>query len=244
MLLMTIAKARSLYARLTAALAAVAAVLLAWPTAAAPVTASAAPMTTADVDAWLDGYMPAAIAKADIAGAVVVVVKDGQILAKRGYGWADVAKKIPVDPDKTLFRPGSISKLFVWTAVLQQVELGKLDLDADVNTYLDFKIPPYRGKPITLRNIMTHAPGFEEKLRWLIGDSPAPALGAYLKDGIPDRIYAPGKIPAYSNYASGLAAYAVERVSGEPFETYVERHILGPLGMTQSTFRQPTPAKP
>ena len=92
-------------------------------------------------------------------GAVVAVVKDGQILTERGYGYSDVAKRTPVDPKLTLFRPGSVSKLFTWTAVMQLVEQGKIDLDADVNQYLDFKIPARDGKPITMRNLMQHIAG-------------------------------------------------------------------------------------
>ena len=84
----------------------------------------------------------------------------GRFLLPKGYGYADVKARKPVDPEDTLFRAGSVSKLFTWTAVMQLVEQGKLDLDADVNTYLDFKIPPRDGKPITLRNLMTHSPGF------------------------------------------------------------------------------------
>jgi len=98
-------------------------------------------MTTEDVGAFLDGIIPQQLAREDIAGAVVSVVKDGKILFAKGYGYADVEKKVPVSPDNTLFRPGSISKLFTWTAVMQLVEQGKLDLDRDMNDYLDFKIP-------------------------------------------------------------------------------------------------------
>ena len=104
--------------------------------------------------------------------AVVVVVKDGKILFEKGYGYSDVAKRKPVDPESTLFRPGSVSKLFTWTAVMQLVEQGKIDLDADVNKYLDFEIPPLDGKPVTMRNIMTHTSGLEEVLRGLILSDP------------------------------------------------------------------------
>ncbi|BBF71699.1 serine hydrolase domain-containing protein [Sphingomonas bisphenolicum] len=100
-----------------------------------------------DVDAWLDGYMPYALQRGDAAGAVVVVVKDGKILTKRGFGYADVATRRPVDPDMTLFRQASISKLITWTAVMQMVERGKIDLDRDVNAYLDFKIPDRSASP-------------------------------------------------------------------------------------------------
>jgi len=212
------------------------------PAASAPEPGGAA-LTTVDVDAWLDGFMPYAIESGDIAGAVVVVVKDGQVLTERGFGYSDVAKRTPVDPVSTLFRTGSVSKLTTWTAAMQMVEQGKLDLDADVNKYLDFKIPPYDGKPVTLRNLMTHTAGFEESVRHLIGDDPAAAipLEQYVKENLPPRIYEPGKVPAYSNYGASLAGYLVQRVSGIPFDDYVEQKIFQPLGMTQSTFRQPPP---
>jgi CubicO group peptidase (beta-lactamase class C family) len=208
--------------------------------------AAAAPheLTAADANAWLDGYLPYALARGDIAGAVVVIVKDGQILTQRAYGFADVAARQPVDPANTLFRPGSTSKLFTWTAVMQLVEQGKIDLDADVNRYLDFSIPPFEGKPITMRNIMTHTPGFEQSLKHLIVlHGPAPALGETLKQRLPQRVFAPGSTPAYSNYGAGLAGYIVERVSGLDFPDYIERNIFQPLGMTHSTFRQPLPAQ-
>jgi CubicO group peptidase (beta-lactamase class C family) len=203
---------------------------------------AAHPLTTDDVNAWLDGFMPYAIARGDIPGAVVVVVKDGQVLTEKGYGYANVAKKIKVDPKATLFRPGSISKLFTWTALMQQVEQGKVDLNADVNNYIDFKIPPYQGKPITPLNLMTHTPGFEEAVKDLISLGPKEVpFDTLLKRWVPARIYAPGTTPAYSNYGASLAGYIVQRTSGEPFDAYLEHHIFTPLGMAHSTFRQPLP---
>lgn len=201
------------------------------------------PLTRPDLEAWLDGFMPYALQRGNVAGAVVVVVKDGQVLLQKGYGYADVARRTPVDPERTLFRPGSVAKLFTWTAVMQLVEQGKLDLDRDINDYLDFTIPPRAGQPITLRNVMTHTPGFEEVLKSLMTDKPEvlPPLGRYLKSWTPNRIYPPGKVPAYSNYGVALAGYVIERVSGERFEDYIDRHIFTPLGMVSSTFRQPLP---
>ena len=201
-------------------------------------------LTKSDANAWLDGYVPYALASGDIAGATVAVVKDGQLLTARGYGYADVAKRTKVDPAQSLFRPGSVSKLITWTAVMQMVDQGKLDLDADVNRYLDFKIPPRNGKPVTVRNIMTHAGGFEEVGKDLINyeQRPPMALGAYLKRYVPKRIFAPGTTPAYSNWATSLGGYLVERVSGMTFDNYVEQRIFAPLDMNDSTFRQPLPA--
>ena len=200
-------------------------------------------MTTDDVGAFVDGIMPLQLGREDIAGAVVLVVKDGKVLFAKGYGYADVDKKIPVTPDGTLFRPGSTSKLFTWTAVMQLVEARKLDLDRDVNDYLDFKIPATYPQPITLRNIMTHTAGFEETIKSLWVPTPADLkpLREYLIEHMPARIFPPGVTPAYSNYATTMAGYIVQRVSGESFDDYIEQHILNPLGMQHSTFRQPLP---
>jgi CubicO group peptidase (beta-lactamase class C family) len=221
-------------------------------TAAASVTAStAAPaaepvpvaLTAQDVNAWLDGYMGYALRTGDLAGAVVVVVKDGQVLTERGFGYADVAKRAAVDPKLTLFRPGSVSKLFTWTAVMQLVEQGKIDLDADVNQYLDFKIPSRDGKPVTMRNLMQHTAGFEEQVKGIMSDDPkSPGFEALLKQWVPERVFAPGTTPAYSNYGASLAGYIVQRVSGESFDEYIEKHIFAPLDMKNSSFRQPLPA--
>ena len=120
-----------------------------------------------DLDAFFGGMLPMQIAREDIAGMVVSVVKDGKPFFRQGYGFANLEKRTPVSAENTLFRPGSISKLFTWTAIMQQVEQGRLDLDRDVNDYLDFKIPPTYAQPITLRNIMTHTPGFEETVQEL-----------------------------------------------------------------------------
>ncbi|MDB5365714.1 MAG: serine hydrolase [Rhodospirillales bacterium] len=211
------------------------------PAQAAPTPTHA--LTADDVGTWFDGMMPWAMARGDLAGAVVTVVKDGQVLFARGYGFSDVEKRTPVDPATTLFRIGSTSKLFTWTAVMQLVEQGKLDLDKDVNTYLDFKIPDAFGKPVTLRQIMSHSAGFEEGLKYiLVPDAKdLPKLGDFLRNNIPARVYPPGEIIAYSNYSTALAGYIVERVSGKPYDDYIEQQIYAPLGMTNSSFRQPLP---
>ncbi len=202
-------------------------------------------LTKSDVDAWLDGFLPFAMARGDIAGAVVVVVRDGQILTEKGYGYSDVEAGTPVIPDETLFRPGSVSKLFTWTAVMQLVEDGQLDLDTDVNEYLDFELSAPDETPVTLRNIMTHTGGFQESVRHLMSsdaESMLP-LDEMLKQSVPDRIFEPGTTPAYSNYATALAGYIVGRVSGMSFDDYVDRNIFAPLGMTRSSFRQPLPER-
>jgi CubicO group peptidase (beta-lactamase class C family) len=213
------------------------------PMTAATAPAGAPEMTAEDVGAFLDGVMPLQLRREDIAGAVIVVVKDGKILFAKGYGYANVEKRIPVSPDGTLFRPGSISKLFNWTSIMEQVEQGKLDLDRDVNDYLDFKIPPTFPKPITLRDIMTHTAGFEETAQELFVPDAAhlSSFGDYVKRHLPERIFPPFTTPAYSNYATVLAGYILQRVSGESFDDYIESHIFYPLRMMHCTTRQPLP---
>ena len=200
-------------------------------------------LTPTDLEAFLDGFVPYALKNGDIAGMTLAVVKDGQVLLKKGYGYADVKTKRPMDPDVTLIRPGSTSKLFTWTAVMQLVEQGKIDLDRDVNDYLDFKVTSSFSKPITMRNLMTHRGGFEEGLKSILLYDPKKAITTeqYLKEHARPTLFPPGEVPAYSNYGAALAGHIVQRVSGEPFENYVEHHIYSPLGMTHSTFRQPLP---
>ena len=222
------------------------------PVASAPPTeaatsaaAGAAPTLDAqDLGTFFDGLVPYMLKRNDIAGAVIAVVKDGHLVFAQGYGYADVAKRKPAVADKTLFRIGSISKLFTWTAVMQQVAAGKIDLDADVNKYMDFRIPEKYGKPITMRDLMTHTAGFAEVIKDLGVPTPKDLypLKRYLSEHIPPRIFPPGKVVAYSNYGATLAGYIVQRVSGEPFDQYVEDHILKPLAMSRSTFVQPLPA--
>jgi CubicO group peptidase (beta-lactamase class C family) len=210
------------------------------PRAATP----AIELTAADLNAWLDGYLPYALQSGDIAGTVVAVVKDGKVLTERGYGFSDIERRTPVDPEKTLFRPGSVSKLFTWTAVMQLVEQGKIDLDADVNKYLDYTIPARGGKPVTMRNLMQHTAGFEEQAKGIISENPnGPDFVALLKQWVPERVFDVGTTQAYSNYGASLAGYIVQRVSGEPFDSYIEKHIFEPLDMRYSSFRQPLPAQ-
>jgi CubicO group peptidase (beta-lactamase class C family) len=211
--------------------------------AVATVTSGAHALTAADVAAFFDGIVPYAIRGGNIAGATISVVANGQIVFAKGYGFADVKAHRTVLADQTLFRVGSISKTFTWTAVMQLVQAGKLDLDRDVNDYLDFRVPERFGKPITLRNLMTHTPGFEDTIL----DAQVPAASdfvpyrAYLVAHLPAEIFPPGKVVAYSNYGAMLAGYIVQRVSGEPYNEYIARHILQPLAMMHSTFEQPLP---
>ena len=205
---------------------------------AADGAAEAHPLTAADVDAWLDGYLPAVLEREGIPGATVSVVHDGEVVTARGFGWADRDDRVPVDPEDTLFRVGSVSKLFTATAVMQLVEDGEVDLDTDVATYVDVDL----DRPVTLRHLLTHTGGFEERVAGLIEGPDAPVdLRESMTTDPPEQVFEPGTTPAYSNYGNALAGFVVEEVSGQPFEEYVAEHVLAPAGMTSSTFAQPLP---
>ncbi len=197
-----------------------------------------------ELEGFINGVMADEMKSNHIPGAVVSMVKDGRLIFEKGYGYSDNENSEPVDPERTLFRVGSVSKLFVWTAVMQLVEQGRLSLDADVNNYLDFKLPTTYPQPITMKNLMSHTAGFEGSDQGLLKKRPEELipLEQYVKTGIPAQVFPPGKIELYSNYGGALASYIVERVSGMSFNDYIEKNILIPLEMTHSTFRQPLPA--
>ena len=177
------------------------------------------PLQAAEVEAFMDGLIDAQLEAYHLPGATVAVVQDGALLLAKGYGYADLAARKPVVADQTLFRPGSISKLLIWTAVMQLVEAGQLDLDADVNTYVtDFKIPSTYPEPITLAHLLTHTPGFEERGEGLFLRAAAEKLplADYLQRYMPARVRPPGTLTAYSNYGTTLAGYIIEQVTGMP----------------------------
>ncbi|GLU49793.1 serine hydrolase [Nocardiopsis ansamitocini] len=205
-----------------------------------------AELAAEDLDAWLDGLVPASLDQTGIPGAAISVVHEGELLTARGYGYAatgmDGEDPAPVDAEETLFRVGSVSKLFTATAVMQLVEQGEVDLDTDVDEYIDFTLHTSFDEPVTVRHLLTHTPGFEERVAGLILPEDAETdLREYLAVDPPEQVYAPGTVPAYSNYGNALAGYVVEQVSGMPFEEYVQENVLAPLDMDSSTFAQPLP---
>lgn len=198
-----------------------------------------------ELQTFVDGMMETQFKLLDISAMTVSIVKDGEIILAKGYGMQNREKDIPVSAERSLFRIGSTSKLFTWTAVMQQYERGNLDLDTDVNEYLKtFQIPDTFEEPITLKHVMTHTPGFEDGgLGYLINYDPdkASSIRDFLATHIPARVNKPGAYGSYSNYATALAGLIVQNVSGVPFDEYVEQNILKPLGMNNTSFREPLP---
>lgn len=198
-----------------------------------------------DLESFLDDVMAGHFEQFDLAGAVVTVVQDGEILVSKGYGHADRSAEVPVDAETTLFPTASVAKLFTWTAVMQLVEQGKLDLDADVNDYLTgFQIPDTFPEPVRVWHLLSHTTGFEDRPQvgaYTRKSENLPELEAALIDYVPERAWEPGLYTAYSNYGAALAGQLVAEASGMRWEDYVEAKVFGPLGMTRSSASQPLP---
>lgn len=221
--------------------------VMAWLCQTVPVSADApsGPTDPAEMEAFLDEFIAGQLATHAIPGAAVAVVVDGELFFAKGYGFIHSRSSTPVSADRTLFHIGSVTKLFTWTAVMQLVEQGRLDLHADVNTYLtDFQIPATYPEPITLYHLLTHTPGFEDQLSNLFRFSATDGLplDEYVTHYLPARAMPPGQRIAYSNYGAALAGYIIQQVTGMPYEQYIEENILAPLDMRRSSIRQPVPA--
>jgi CubicO group peptidase (beta-lactamase class C family) len=197
------------------------------------------PTDPKELEAFLDPILSSGMARWHIPGAVFLLVKDSRVFFAKGYGYSDLAKAAAVDPDKTVFRVGSVSKLFTATAVLQLAERGQVDLHTDVNRYLKtFQVDENFPAPVTLANLLTHTGGFDDRAIGIAARSPGGQmpLGEYLAHSMPPRVRPPGEMYNYSSHGMALAGYIVETVSGQPFADYVEKNILGPLEMRRSSF--------
>ncbi len=206
-----------------------------------PVPAQAAGAQAGEIQALLDPFFAERMTQRHIAGAVVVMVRDGQVLFSKGYGYADLDRRIPFNPDTTIFRAGSISKLFTATAVMQLVERNLLNLDENVNSYLKhFQLKDLFPQPVTLGHLLTHTAGFAEYIhrQHRLVESDWQPLAEYLTERMPPRVLPPGRFFSYNDHGFSLAGLIVEEVSGISFPGYVAQNIFNPLGMDRSTFRQ------
>lgn len=231
--------------------------LVLWPQAVQALNSQSEPGDHASIDqpantvaykqlsSFIDGLVTANFEQHNMAGAAISVVQGDALKILKGYGYADIAQQEPVDPSRHMFRIGSITKTFTFTLLMQLVEEGHVSLDADVNDYLNvFKIPPAFGKPVLVRDLLTHRPGFEEAYRNLFVDKPEKfhSLEEWLADNIPARVFSPGETTSYSNYGAALAGYIVQEVSGNLYEDQLEERILDPLGMSLTTAKQILPS--
>lgn len=235
-----------------AALVALLPLLPCWAQATAPqpdevpvwAPAQDGPIDPQELEAFLDQFFAEQMEISHIPGAVFVLVNDGEILFAKGYGYADLESGRPIVPDETVFLPGSVGKLFTATAVMQLVEQGKLDLDEDVNEYLDdFQLPATYPEPVTVGELLTHTGGFDERLIGIGVATPEELvpLGKYLAENMPPRVMPAGDNISYCNHCYALAGYLVEKASGVPWAQYTDENILPLLDMTRSTCQQPPP---
>jgi CubicO group peptidase (beta-lactamase class C family) len=223
------------------------------PTAAAERQANGArlapgtPIPPVELEALVDGVVREAMATSHIAGAAVSVVQDGQVVLKKGYGFAAPGR--PVDPDLTLFRVGSISKTFTWIALMKEVEAGRMRLSAPIDLYLPEPLQIRDqgfAQPILVRDLMTHSAGFEDRtLGQLFEKNPdrIRPLADYLREERPRRVRPPGQVSAYSNYGAMLAGEATSYENGHPYQDLIDSEIIQPLGLAHTTFREPYPAR-
>ena len=197
-----------------------------------------------ELENLVDAQMNRAMSERNIPGGVVGVILEGRLALLKGYGVSDVQSEAAVDPEASLFRIASISKLFVAIAVMQQVDLGRLDLDRDIRDYLGADLPPLPLGPITARQLLTHSAGFQYTMSGIFvpADSAAPSLQAVIDAALPRQAYAPGTWPAYSNLGFVLLGRLVEVLSGESYDQYVLKQVMAPLGMHRSSAHQPLPS--
>jgi len=222
-----------------------AAILLAGFPAEAQTPRPAGPRDRAELATFFDGLYAGLERAHHLSGMSVAVVRDGEALLVRGYGYADIAKRTAVDPEHTLFRIGAITDTFTWTALMQLAGEGRLDINAPIDQFLPDELDirsPWGASP-TLGDLMTHRPGYEDvPIVGLFRHAPYPgSLRDALLESQPVIVRKPGTLVSYSNYGSAEAGYIVERVSGVNWENYVESQILKPLGMEDATFAQPLP---
>ena len=193
-----------------------------------------------ELETFVDKFFNEKMSVEHIPGAVFVLVKDGKVFFSKGYGYADRERHIPISPDKTVFRVGSVSKLFTATAVMQLVEQGKLNLNDDVNEYLaQFHLEENYAQPVTVANLLTHTGGIEENFIGIAARTlgEIEPLGEYLAKHLPPRALPPGEVIRYTNHGFALAGYLVEAISHLPFASYMDQKILQPLGMSNSSFQ-------
>ena len=214
--------------------------------AASPAATVLPPDERALLQALVDGIVQSLRREHELPALALSVVRDDGLMLAKGYGFADVAAQRPVVADSTLMRIGSVSKTFIWTAVMMLVERGQIDLDADVNRYLKVvRIADAFGTPVTMRQLMHHRAGFEDSMRlFSVADDDPRTLVELLAQQQPARVYAPGLRTSYSNWGSALAAQIVADVSGRTYGEFLQQEILDPLGMHATTFVAPAKLDP
>jgi CubicO group peptidase (beta-lactamase class C family) len=200
-----------------------------------------APSRLAALTPYLDGLAAAHLSDRYPPAMMIALATPTETLV-RVYGYKDADKRLKAD-ETTLFRIASISKTFIWVSVMMLVDEGKIDLNADVNTYLKrAKIKPAFGKPVTMNDLMAHRAGFEDTFGDFVEASGDKTFEESLIRHAPKRVAPPGERTSYSNWGSDLAAQIVADVSGVSYEEFVRTRILSSLGMNATVLHDPQSA--
>lgn len=196
------------------------------------------PASAEELEKFMDEKIPELTAKYHIPAFIFSYVKGNKILFNKGYGTVKPETEMPLNAEKNVLIVGSVAKVFASTAIMQQVDKGKLRLDDDVNKHLDFEIKNNFNKKISIKNLLQHTAGFEDTFNGqaVKEKDKLYTLKDYVKNYVPKVVYSPGEITSYSNYGYNLLAYIVERTSGKEFDEYVKENIFAPLEMNQSAF--------
>ncbi|MDX1587214.1 MAG: serine hydrolase domain-containing protein, partial [Balneolaceae bacterium] len=194
-----------------------------------------------DLAEFIDGATETQRRGNKLSAVAISIVQNDSMIFARGYGMSDIENERPVLADQTLFRIGSVSKTYIWTAIMLLAKEGSLDLDTDVNQYLDeMEIEEAFGEPVTLRHLMSHRAGFEDTMRLMaVSDGDPRSLSELLSEHQPKRVYRPGERTSYSNWGAALAAQIVEDVSGITYKTFLQERILDPLELHNTVLDLP-----
>jgi CubicO group peptidase (beta-lactamase class C family) len=193
---------------------------------------------------FTDNFFREKLARHNVPGVAIVIVKDGKIIFSKGYGYANIETKRPVDPKESIFRAASVSKIFTIVGTLQLAEQGLIDIDEDVNRYItSFKVENCYEEPVRIRHLLTHTDGFETRdlATFIKEPKELETLEEILKKNLKSPVQKPGSMITYGGYGTALAGYLITQIQNVPFEEYIEENIFKPLNMENSTFNQNLP---
>ncbi len=203
------------------------------------------PISPDDIETFTDSVVRTLMQRDHVLGATVAIVQGNTPLLIKGYGYDRLSPMRHVDPNTSLFRIGSVTKTFTWIVARQEIEAGRIKMDAPFGEYLpnDIYARDPRYKDITLRNLMDHTSGYEDTSLghlFQLNGSRLSGPDSYFHLHKPRRVREPGQFSSYSNYGAGLAARALQQTAhARDVPTLMESRIFQPLGMEHTTLREP-----
>lgn len=205
----------------------------------------ATPISADDIETFTDSVVRSLMQRDHVVGATVAIVQGDTPLLVKGYGFDRLNPIRRVDPNNSLFRIGSISKVFTWIVARQEIEQGRIKLDAPIANYLpdDVYKEDRARKPLTLRDLMAHTAGYEDTSLghlFTLDQTRLTSTDSYFRQHTPRRVRDPGQFSSYSNFGAALAARAlVQTGKAKDVPSLIEARVFAPLGMDHSTLREP-----